>query len=123
MQMANDGKLPKLVYHNTVTMEYNATNSNPFTLQLPTIGNYVIAVFVDSIPDAPDTGSIALSWCKSCMMNGEQHFGQILRANGTIGTDPWQVSYDIKSGVLRLGGTYGAFAEGLTYHIYAFEID
>lgn len=87
------------------------------------MGNYVIAVFVDSTPDIPATGYTALSWCGSRMMATGQEIGQILRSNGTVGTDPQQVKYNIESGVLRMGGSYGAFAEGLTYHIYAFEID
>lgn len=114
--------LPKLVYHNTVTIEYSGTSIKPFELQLPIISNYNIAVFIDTIPVPPDTGYIALSSGISRVSGVPQSYGQILRANGTIGTDPNQVKYSPDTGMLKLGGDYGTFVEGMTYHIYAFEI-
>ena len=42
---------------------------------------------------------------------------KVLRPNGTIGTDSTICSYDISSGELSLGGSYGAFLPGNEYEI------
>ena len=120
--MGMSRSLPRLVYHNTVTMEYSVTSANYLDLQLPTMSNCNIAVFIDVIPAPPDTGYIALSSGVSFASGVKISYGQVLRANGTIGTDPEQIRYYPNTGMLRLGGDWGTFVEGMTYHIYAFEI-
>jgi len=123
-QMAVE-KMPRLVFHMSITLEETATDKSPKKIQLPIIQNGHICVLIDKYPAAPDPNIyITLLSSKNIFAKDNVQTGgsDILRPNGTIGSDTGASRYDTKTGVLSLGGGYGYYPAGTTYNIYAFEI-
>lgn len=121
------GNLPsaRLIKYKSVTFTTTATSDARQTVSLePGMTNYYITVIIDTRPSAPDSSEyIALQWHLLNLTGyGLQQTGMILRPNGTIGTDGAACGFTASTGVLSMGGPYGHFMAGTTYHIYQFEI-
>ena len=126
VDVTSGGGLPgQVVFYDTIIPTSNATSTNPLNVQLPTKSNYTIVVYADSKPEADSTLMWALRWVRSNYPSGSNGdpFSAILRPNGTIGTDANSGSYNSSTGILQLGGQYGTFKAGLTYHIYMIAVD
>ena len=113
------GKYPRLVDQKTVLMDMTATNESKKQIQLKPVRNFVILIFIDEMPSPDPNSYIVLqyegtSWGSSVT--------SILRPNGTYGTDSTIASFNYNNGILTLGGQYGYFPEGKTYHVYLFEV-
>lgn len=115
-----------LLYHETFipTVVYNA--SNKLQLQLVANTNCMIIVFPTSMPSAPSSGYTALQWGKLFIdYLGDGTWSQniihdVLRANGTIGSDISLCDFDKTTGILRIGGSYGVYPVGLEYAVFQF---
>lgn len=118
------GSFPRLIDHADITFTTTATNANRVTVNLTPATNCVVLVFRDDLPSSPDSSEyIALFWAQMYTSYGTgSAVGHILRPAGTIGSDTAQCSFNKTTGVLQLGGQYGYFFAGTTYHIYEFEI-
>lgn len=119
------GKVPRLVFSKSITFEETATGTSRKQIQLPVITRGYILILIDKYPTAPDS-SIYISM--SSYINIFQAYGtvgggtSILRPNRTIGSDSGGSNYNVNTGILSLGGSYGYYPQGMTYNIYAFEI-
>ena len=119
------GKVPRLIYNKQITFEETATFQNRKALQLPIIQNGFICILIDEMPTEPDpTIYIALSSYQVILTkyNNTGTGTNILRPNGTVGSDSGGSGYIRSTGTLYLGGNYAYYPEGMTYNIYAFEI-
>lgn len=119
------GKVARLVFSESITLEDTATQASRKTVQLPVIQNGYICILIDKCPATPDpTIYITLSsYCNIFGKYNNQSGGtSILRPNRTIGSDSGGSSYNTTTGVLSLGGSYAYYPQGMTYNIYAFEI-
>lgn len=115
----------RLKTYKKVTFTQTATLASPLTVSLePGLTNYYILVLIDTRPNAPDSSEyIALQWQMFNLPGyGQSYTGMILRPNGTIGSDVSACGFDASTGVLSMGGPYGHFMAGTTYHVYQFEI-
>lgn len=122
-QMA--GKVPRLVYSKSITLEETATSTNRKKIQLPVIQNGFVLILIDEIPKESDPSIyIALTSYTSIIKEygGTPAATTILRPSGTVGSDSTGSTYNSSTGVLSLGGSYAYYPQGETYNIYAFEI-
>ena len=115
----------RFVEYQAVTFSTTATSANPVTVQLTPLSSYCITVVIDTSPAAPDSSQyIALMWSQiKIPLAAVNQVGFVLRPNGTIGTDGAMCSFNTTTGVLTIGGPYGHFMSGTTYHVYEFEVD
>lgn len=113
--------MPNLASHVRLTMPYTATGSDKYTLNLQPSESCVIFIMLETIPAAPDeTEYITLEYFKYFTTYGGNTLSNVLRPAGTIGSDQSAAAFDTATGVLTLGGTYGHYLIGTTYHIYQF---
>lgn len=118
------GTYGNLVKYEEITFTSTATNANRVSVSLEALTYCVILVAIDEYPSAPDSAEyIAISWF-STIVNGNAPAvsSPILRPAGTIGNDNQMCSYNSSTGVLQIGGSYGHFMAGTTYHVYQFDI-
>lgn len=119
--MASGNK--NLIYAKTVTMEKTASRSDPVVIGLPIMtSNYIILVAIVNYPSPPEDGYIALIWEKKKIGDFDSRDGRVLRANGTVGTDHGQCTYNESDGTLSIGGDFGRFPLGVKYEIYCIQM-
>lgn len=105
-----------------LTMSETYTNANKLTVALEARTACVILVWADELPSAPASGYTAIVWTFFIASGISQtRLGRILRANGTVGNDDSMASFNTATGELNLGGQYGYFREGMTYHIRQYD--
>lgn len=109
-----------LTYYNSVTPNEIITNENALQLQLPisTDKQYVFVFFSSEVPEASVNNSWALVGLKSSY---GANIGNILRSDGTAGSDLNLSNYNKDTGIATLGGFYGYLKPGLRYDIYLFQ--
>ncbi|MBQ1789591.1 MAG: hypothetical protein II008_05405 [Oscillospiraceae bacterium] len=119
-QMANG--VPKLIKTVTITCEKTGTNLDRITVQMLPRQNAFIVVLNDIVPESDPNIYITQEY-SGYYLNGAAVLtaGSIKRPNGTNGTDAACASFIPSTGVVELGGSYGYFPEGATYHLYEFE--
>lgn len=119
--------IPRIKYHTSIVMDDMYTSTNRKHIQLPTMSNGLVIVTIDEAPSQPDVNYyIAISHYQLVYEGIKQSNafgGNILRPNGTIGTDPGMADYYPSTGMLELGGSYGYFMQGTKYNIYMIEIE
>lgn len=124
VNVSGGGSLPSnIMNYEAVTMETTATNNNKYSTTLTPSSNCIIIVILDTVPSTPDSSEyIALLWYgifnQYASGSGQGH---IIRPAGTVGTDSAMCSFNTTTGVLQMGGSYGHFMAGTTYHIYQFS--
>lgn len=120
------GSVPRLIDQLDITFATTATNSNKLSVTLTPITNGLVIVLLDTVPASPHSSEyIALAWGQaytSYGTNSNANLNPILRPAGTIGTDTAMCSFNTGTGVLQIGGSYGHFLAGTTYHVYEFEM-
>lgn len=114
------------VQEQTVTLVSDATSSNRYTATFNPVtdNSWVLMVWADEMPVAQENyyGAIAYASlrfyipCRTAASSPEVQT-QILRPNGTIGTDASMAGFNPSTGTVSLGGSYGRFYAGATYHI------
>lgn len=115
--------VPNLLAQKTITMSDTYTSSNKLQVNLEVSSSCFVLVYIDSMPSPPASGYTAIWELVGVTSYGNFSMGHnILRANGTLGTDGSMLSYNKTTGVASLGGTYGYFRQGDTYHILQFSI-
>lgn len=105
-----------------LTMSETYTNNNKLTVALEPRTACVILGWADELPPAPESGYTAFFFSYFIATGiSKQQDGRIMRANGTVGTDSNMFGFNTTTGDLTLGGQYGYFRQGMTYHIRQYE--
>lgn len=111
----------KLLNAIEITPTTTLTNNNKMTVNLTANVRSIVAVVINNYPSAPDSSQyIALSWTKNS--DNSTIINQIMRPDGTIGTDQSMCAFTKSTGKLTIGGQYGHFFAGTTYRIFQIEI-
>lgn len=119
------GTLPRLLNFETVTPTENASSSNKIQLNLTAVGSgrYVFFLSV-ATPQTPDAVLYkVLAYTSNNIGTHGQSATEILRPNGTRGTDTTIASYNPSTGLVQLGGTYGVYMAGETYYVFLFSLE
>lgn len=118
------GGFPTKVKDITVTMDADYSQSSYLSVSLEPLAQCAILVMVDSVPSPPSSGYIAMWWSlgRIASSTGDSK-GIIMRTDGTFGTDINLCNFNATTGVLKIGGPYGVFPQGATYHIYQYSFE
>lgn len=114
----------RMIDYYKITFDTTATQNNPKSLYTsPNLTKYCIFFCIDTNPPAPNPNEyIALTAMRTYITQGYSNTGFILRPAGTIGTDGSMINYIPSTGEIKIGGAYGHFMAGTTYHLYVFQI-
>lgn len=107
-----------LLHYVSLVPETTLTNNNKASVQLDPGYCVILVICVDDLTP-PASGYIAITWYS--VIYADQRHSTILRANGTVGSDNNQCSFNRTTGILQLGGQYGYFPAGTHYDIYQFS--
>lgn len=118
------GSFPTKVKDITITMDADYSQASYLSVNLEPLASCAILVVVDSIPSPPSSGYIAMWWSQGRITSSTTDTkGIVMRTDGTYGTDKDACAYNATTGVLKVGGPYGTFPQGATYHIYQYSFE
>lgn len=118
------GGFPTKVKDITVTMDADYSQSSYLSVSLEPLAQCAILVMADSVPSPPSSGYIAMWWSQGRITSSTgDSKGVIMRTDGTFGTDINLCNFNATTGVLKVGGPYGIFPQGATYHIYQYSFE
>lgn len=118
------GSFPTKVKDITVTMDADYSQASYLPVSLEPLAQCAILVMVDSVPSPPSSGYIAMWWSQGRITSSTgDSKGIIMRSDGTFGTDINLCNFNATTGVLKVGGPYGIFPQGATYHIYQYSFE
>lgn len=118
------GSFPTKVKDITITMDADYSQASYLSVNLEPLAQCAILVIVDSVPSPPSSGYIAVWWSQGRITSSTNDTkGIIMRTDGTYGTDVKACEYNATTGILKIGGPYGVFPQGATYHIYQYSFE
>ena len=122
------GSLPSSVLdHVTIVPTADITNSNKLTLNFHATDRYYLIGYCADDLTPPDSGTIFANGRRLKGINGStptnSNAGQLLRADGTTGSDNSWCSYNESTGEIKFpNSTYSVLKSGKTYEIWLFAL-
>lgn len=119
------GQIGNIIDYEQVIPSSDATSADRLDVQLTPNNNCILAILAQTYPTAAANIYKAICFVRHCdyMSISTNGYGLnlIMRPDGTLGTDRTMATFNKTTGVLSIGGDYGAFVAGDTYDIYQIE--